>query len=248
MLGDTSLHQKIKTSQEYDKEVSQALEVILKNGPHSLIKGLEEWNLEDGIILYCSQVYVPRDDALRREIVKGYHDHVTTGHPGQWKSYELISREFWWPGISTFVKSYVDGYVTCQATKIQPKNKVLLQPNQIPTNIWGVITMDFITDLPVSQGFNSLFGVVDRLSKATIIAPCNKTITAKETAKLYMNHIWRCTGLPQQVISDRGPQFVSQVVQEVWSKLGVQSTMSTAFHPQTDGETERINQELEQYL
>ena len=108
--------------------------------------------------------------------------------------------------------------------------------------------MDFIPDLPVSQGFNSLFIVVDHLSKATIITPCNKTITAKETAKLYMNHVWKRTGLPQQVISDQGPQFVSQVMQEVWSKLGVKLTMSKAFHPQTDGETECINQELEQYL
>ena len=107
--------------------------------------------------------------------------------------------------------------------------------------------MDFITDLPVSQGFDSLFVVVDRLSKATIIVPCNKTITAEETAKLYMNHVWRHTGLPQQVISDRGPQFASQVMQEVWNKQGVRSTMSTVFHPQTDGETERVNQELEQY-
>ena len=118
VLGDTSLRQQIKCSQEYDKEVSQALEVILKNSPRSLTKGLEEWNLEDGIILYHGQFYVPRDDILRHEIVKRYHDHVATGHPGQWKTYELVSREFWWPGISTFVKSYVDGCATCQATKI----------------------------------------------------------------------------------------------------------------------------------
>ena len=104
--------------------------------------------------------------------------------------------------------------------------------------------MDFITDLPVSQGFDSLFVVVDCLSKATIIVPCNKTITAEETAKVYMNHVWRCTGLPQQVISDRGPQFASQVMQEVWSKLGVKSTMSTSFHPQTDGETEHIKSRI----
>jgi glycerol-3-phosphate dehydrogenase len=108
--------------------------------------------------------------------------------------------------------------------------------------------MDFITDLPVSQGYDSLFIVVDRLSKATIVTPCNKTITAEETANLYMENIWRQTGLPHQVISDRGPQFASKVMQEVWNKLNVKSTMSTAFHPQTDGETEHINQELEQYL
>jgi transposase InsO family protein len=90
--------------------------------------------------------------------------------------------------------------------------------------------------------------VVDRLSKAVIVAPCNKTITAEETAQLYLDNVWRRTGLPQQVISDRGPQFASKVMQEIWNKLGVKSTMSTAFHPQTDGETERVNQELEQYL
>jgi len=248
VLGDTTLRQRIKSTQEYDKDVSIALETILKNGPRSLTRGLEEWNLEDGIILYRGQVYVPKDDILRRDIVKRYHDHVATGHPGRWKTYELISREFWWPGISTFVKSYVDGCATCQATKIRPRNKVPLQPNQIPTDVWGIITMDFITDLPISQGYDSLFVVVDRLSKATIVTPCTKTITAEETSKLYMDHVWRRTGLPRQVISDRGPQFASKVMQEVWGKLGVKSTMSTAFHPQTDGETERVNQELEQYL
>ena len=248
VLGDTTLRQRIKSSQEYDQDVSTALETILKNGPRSIVKGLEEWNLEDGIILHRGQVYVPKNEDLRRDIVKKYHNHVAIGHPGRWKTYELVSRDFWWPGISTFVKNYVDGCSTCQATKIRPKNQVPLQPNQVPTDVWGVITMDFITDLPNSQGYDSLFVVVDRLSKATIVTPCTKTITAEETSKLYMDNVWRRTGLPRQVISDRGPQFASKVMQEVWNKLGVKSTMSTAFHPQTDGETERVNQELEQYL
>jgi hypothetical protein len=181
-------------------------------------------------------------------IVKKYHEHTALGHPGRWKTFEMVSREFWWPGMSTFVKSYVDRCATCQATKIRPKNQVPLIPNQIPTNVWGIITMDFITDLPNSQGYDSLFMVVDCLSKATIISPCTKTIRAEETSKLYMDNVWRRTGLPHQVISDRGPQFASKVMQEVWNKLGGKSTMSTAFHPQTDGETERVNQELEQYL
>jgi hypothetical protein len=248
VLGDTSLRQQIKTTQEYDKDVSTAIEAILKNGPRSLAKGLEEWNLEDGIILHRGQVYIPKNEELRRDIVKRYHEHTASGHPGRWKTYELVSREFSWPGMSTFVKSYVDGCATCQATKIRPKNQVPLVPNQIPTDVWGIITMDFITDLPKSQGYGSLFVVEDHLSKATIISPCTKTITAEETSKLYMNNVWRRTGLPHQVMSDRGPQFASKVMQEVWNKLGVKSTMSTAFHPQTDGETERVNQELEQYL
>ena len=108
--------------------------------------------------------------------------------------------------------------------------------------------MDFITDLPLSNRYDSLFVVINRLSKAVIVTPCTKTIMADGTAQLYLNHVWKRTGLPQQVISDCGPQFASKVMQEIWSKLGVKSTMSTAFHPQTDGEMEQVNQELEQYL
>jgi transposase InsO family protein len=246
--GNKSIRDRIKSAQTYDTEVSHALETVLKNGPRAITKGLQDWNLEDGIILYRGHVYVPKDDTLRQDIVKSCHENIATGHPGRWKTYELVSREFWWPGMSTFVRDYVDGCAKCQSTKVRPKTHVPLQPNQVPTDIWGIITMDFITDLPLSKGFDSLFVVVDRLSKAVVLAPCNKTITAEETAKLYMTHVWRRTGLPRQVISDRGPQFASKVMQEIWTKLDVKSTMSTAFHPQTDGETERVNQELEQYL
>ena len=98
--------------------------------------------------------------------------------------------------------------------------------------------MDFIMDLPMSKGYDSLLVVVDRLSKAIILAPCNKTITAEETSQLYIDHIWKRTGLPKKVISDRGPQFASKVMRKIWEKLGVKSSLSTAFHPQTDGETE----------
>jgi transposase InsO family protein len=248
MQGDTTLQERIKSVQDYDTEVTKALESVLKNGPRSISKGLEDWNLEDGIILYRGHVYVPNDAKLQQDIVKSYHKHITTGHPGRWKTYELISQEFWWPGMSKFVHDFIDGCAICQSTKIRPRTQVPLKPNQIPTNVWGIITMDFITNLPTSKGFNSLFVVVDRLSKATIISPCNKTITADGIAQLYLDQVWRRTGLPRQVISDRGPQFASKVMQEIWNKLGVKSTLSTAFHPQTDGETEQVNQELEQYL
>jgi hypothetical protein len=94
----------------------------------------------------------------------------------------------------------------------------------------------------------SWWWIVSAKPPLSIVTPCNKTITAEETANLYMENVWRRTGLPRQVISDRGPQFASKVMQEVWNTLNVKSTMSTAFHPQTDSETEHINQELEQYL
>jgi len=108
--------------------------------------------------------------------------------------------------------------------------------------------MDFVTDLPSMHGHDSIFVVIDCFSKATIIAPCRKDITAEQTSKLYLEQVWQRTGLLQQVISDRGPQFASQVMKELWNKLRVKASLSTAFHPQTNGEMEHINQEIEQFF
>ena len=108
--------------------------------------------------------------------------------------------------------------------------------------------MDFVTDLPSSNNYDSMFVVVDRFSKAIIVSPCHKDITAEQTSQLYLDQVWQRTGLPKQVISDRVPQFASKVMRELWEKLGVKLSLSTAFHPQTDGETERVNQEIEQFF
>jgi hypothetical protein len=101
------------------------------------------------------------------------------GHPGQWKTLELITREYYWPGMTEFVKAYIKGYATCQTTKIQPPVKVPLKPTEILEGLWETITMDFITDLPTLKGYDSILTVVDCHSKAIILSPCNKTITAE---------------------------------------------------------------------
>ena len=99
--------------QDYNMKVTKALESILKNGLKSISKGLENWNLKDSIILYSGQVYIPKNNNLHQDIVKTYHEHITTGHPGWWKTYKLVSRNFWWPKMSTFVCNFVDEYATC---------------------------------------------------------------------------------------------------------------------------------------
>jgi len=108
--------------------------------------------------------------------------------------------------------------------------------------------MDFIVDLPTSNGYDSILTVVNHHSKAIILAPCHKTITAEQTSQLLLDYVWKRTGFPLTIISDQGPQFAAQVTQELWRKLGIKQKLSTAFHPQTDGESERVNQEIEQYL
>jgi hypothetical protein len=157
-------------------------------------------------------------------------------------------RDFWWPGITTFVKAYIKGCATCQTTKIKPPVKVPLKPNKIPQGIWETIMMDFIMDLPVSNGYDLILTVVDRHSKAIILSPCHKTITAEQTSQLLIDNVWKWTSFPLTIILDRGPQFATQVTQEFWRKLGIKQKLSITFHPQMDGELEQVNQELKQYL
>lgn len=118
----------------------------------------------------------------------------------------------------------------------------------IPDGPWKDISTDFTTDLPISNGYDSILVVVDRFSKEGRFIPCNKDITAVETATLFKDHVWKLHGLPTMIVSDRGPQFAAKVMQELCKLLGIKSKLSTAFHPQTDGQTERLNRDLQQYL
>ena len=113
---------------------------------------------------------------------------------------------------------------------------------------WVDVSADFITDLPLSNSFDSILTVVDRFSKETEFIPCNKTVTALDTTKLYLFHVWKDHGLPHTIVSDRGLQFASQVMMDLCRRLGISPKLSTVHHPQTDGQTEVMNREVQQYL
>jgi len=162
---------------------------------------------------------------------------------------ELIGRNYWWPGITKEVGRYVDGCDACQRYKNQSKAPAgKLMPNAIPEKPWSYISADFITKLPLAQRYNAILVVCDCFSKmAHFIATMEKT-SAEGLAKLFRDHIWKLHRLPESIISDRGVQFAAEMMKELNNLLGIQTKLSTAYHPQTDGQTKRINQELEQYL
>jgi len=120
--------------------------------------------------------------------------------------------------------------------------------NSILEKPWMHISADFITKLPLVQGYDSILVVVDRLTKMVYFIPTTEKISAEELARLFRDNMWKLHGLPESIISDRKPQFMAELMRELNQMLGIESKMSTAFHPQTDGQTERVNQELEQYL
>ena len=151
--------------------------------------------------------------------------------------------------MSQFIDKYVEACDNCLRSK--PKLHHMykqLKPNETPERRWGTISMDFVMPLPKSNGYTGILVVMDRLTKMSHFIPIRRDITAIETAETLMKHIFKNHGLPDKIISDRGSQFAANVIQEMYKKLNITIALSTAYHPQTDGQTKRVNQDLETYL
>ena len=233
-----------------------ALTTMLEQGPATLRRELGDWTIKQfkgrNIIFFKGKNYIPRDDNLRRDIARMFHDHETAGHPGELETYNSIHQHYWWPGLPTYVKNYIQGCGLCQQFKI---NRSPSRPMYLPTEgaqltqPFANCSMDFITDLPPVDGFDSILVMVDQgLTKGVILTPCSKTITTEDTGKLLLENLYKRFRLPDKIISDRGPQFASKSFVELLKLLGITSALLTAYHPQTDGTTEQVNQEIEAYL
>jgi transposase InsO family protein len=231
----------------FEKGVKEAWERLRKGTSEG--RADSDWTEEEGVLYFRSKIYVPDVQDLRQRIVALHHDTLMSGHPGRWKTTELVARNFWWPQMTRYIGRYTSTCDLCLRTKIRrqaPHGE--LQPLQIPEARWETISVDFIVELPEAHGFDAVMCVVDSVSKRAHFVPTHTTITSLGTARLFLNHAWKLHGLPRSVVSDRGPQFVSEFTKELYRLLGIQLASSTAYHPQTDGQTERVNQELEQYL
>ena len=160
-----------------------------------------------------------------------HYDTPVGGHGGRWKTAELITRNYWWPGVTKKIGRYMDGCDTCQRYKNWSEAPVgKLMPNAIPEKPWSHISADFITKLPLAQGYNAILVVCDCFSKiAHFIATTEKTL-AEGLVKLFRDHIWKLHGLPESIISDRGAQFVAGMMKELNNLLGIQTKLSMAYY------------------
>jgi len=208
----------------------------------------KEWSIEDGLVLKEEKIYMP-EGILRVEVIRRYHDTAVGGHGGRWKTTELVGRNYWWLGMTKEVAKYVEGCDLCQRHKNQaeaPAGK--LMPNSIPEKPWRHISADFIVKLPLAQGYDAILVVCDHLTKMAHFIPTMEKTSAAGLARLFRDNVWKLHGLPESIISDRGAQFVAEMMRELNERLGIRTKLSTAYHPQTDGQTKRVNQELKQYL
>ena len=203
----------------------------------------------DGFLRLDDRIYIPSSDDLRLRILRYKHDHILSGHYGYNKTLELIRREYTWPGIRDFVKDYCGSCTVCKRSKT-PRHKPYgtLQQLPIPEKPWNSISMDFIEQLPSSSGYTSILVVVDRLTKQAVFIPTVDTIDAPELARLFILHIFSKHGVPSHVTSDRGSEFVSRFFRSLAKALDIELHFTSGYHPEADGQTERTNQTLEQYL
>ena len=221
-----------------------------KPGPSSSKQlSLAECKEDSGRLLYQDRLYVPDYMPLKLRLIQDFHEMPAAGHPGRSKTPELLARQYYWPKLHKDVDQFLRNCHTCQCSRTSRHvSFAVLRPLPIPNAAWHHISMDFITGLPWSNGCNAVLVVVCRLTKMRHFIPRRDTCTAEQLADLYARHIFRLHGLPESIISDRGTQFTAKFWRALCRILKIEALLSTPFHPQTDGQTERSNAILEQYL
>ena len=202
--------------------------------------------IKEDLLCWKNRVYVPQ--GMRQRVMKSEHDSKVAGHFGRERTLELISWNYYWPNMEQDIRKYCGECDTCQRTKATRHAKHgLLHPLELPCKPWTHISTDLITDLPESARPTMILIVVDRFSKMAHFIPIKKK-DSPTVARAYLENIWKYHGLPEDVVSDRDSTFTGSLFTDLYNYLGMQRSLSTAYHPQTDGQTERINQVIEAHL
>lgn len=207
------------------------------------------WTLHDGILLRNDKMVVSEQDNLRIKLLDDLHSRLTSAHPGRNKLRKMMQSQYWWPGLSRDVDRFVANCLVCRSSKA-PRDKTpgLLHPLPVPLRAWKHIQMDFKTMPRDRKGYDNLLVMVCLLSKRSWCIPCTQGVTAKDVAKMYYYGPYRVFGLPQQIGSDRGPQFVSHFTDELSKLLGTTWKLGSSGHSQTQGQVERMNQAIQQRI
>ncbi|XP_058733853.1 uncharacterized protein LOC131605523 [Vicia villosa] len=207
------------------------------------------FEFKQGLLYFKNRIFLPDDLEFRASMLKECHSTPSAGHSGLKPTLARISATFSWPGIARDVKHYVRCCSSCQHNKyLTTKKQGMLQPLEIPKQVWEDLSMDFITHLPKSFGHTVIWVVCDRLSKFAHFIALPPKFSAVDLARRFSVEICRLHGIPKTIVSDRDPIFLSTFWKELFRVQGTTLKYSTAYHPETDGQTEVLNRCLETYL
>ncbi|KAE8958546.1 hypothetical protein PR001_g31017, partial [Phytophthora rubi] len=250
MPNKVTVAQSAKTMYSWNKDLLWIVKMF-KQGDE-----VPKYSLQDGILYYqtaedeAPRLYIPDDEDLNNRVICENHDAVVAGHPGFYKTYLAVRERYYWPKMMKYIQRYVNTCEMCQRNKArQTKPPGLLRPLDIPKGRWTDVSMDFVVSLPVSANDNNAIRViVDRLTKRAKFIATKTTDNTTEIANVFMKSYVKDHGVPKTIVSDRDTKFTSKLWQSIVSTLGTKHNLSSAFRPQTDGQTERTNRFIGDYL
>ncbi|KAK8980910.1 hypothetical protein V6N11_048039 [Hibiscus sabdariffa] len=239
-----TLIQLIQEKQLCDRAIAAHVQDIAEGKP-------TEFRFRDeGVLCFKERIVVPNDSELRRTILTEVHSSPFSMHPGSTKMYRDLKCEYYWVGLKKDVAKFVSKCMVCQRVKAEHQfPSGLLQPLRIPEWKWERITMDFVTGLPMTPSKkDSVWVIVDRFTKCAHFLPVHTTYTFDKLAELYISEVVRLHGVTKSIVSDRDPKFTSRFWESLHTALGSRLNFSTSYHPQSDGQSERVIQVLEDML
>ncbi|GKC91091.1 ty3-gypsy retrotransposon protein [Tanacetum coccineum] len=229
---------------DYYSTTPEGREFVTRVAQH--VDALPDHHIHDGLVYIRDRLFIPDIPSLRLKLLNEFHSTTIGGHSGITATIKRISGSFSWPHLRKDVTRFIHECTICQQTKYsRQKPYGLLQALPIPNQVWEEISMDFITNLPNSNGKSAIWVIVDRLTKFAHFLALPPHYTAASLATLFLNHIYRLHGLPKSILSDRDPIFLSRFWKELFGQIGTKLLHSSAYHPQTDGQTEVVNRCLE---
>lgn len=212
-------------------------------------QAIPNFTLSNGLLRYKEKLFIGSNGTLRQQLLDSFHNSDLGGHSGERATYQRVKLHFHWPKMKQQVIELVKSCLVCQKNKSEHvPYPGLLQPLPIPEQAWTHISMDFVEGLPKSQNKDVILVVVDRLTKYAHFISMTHPYTAQDVAQIFMDQVFKLHGLPQVLLTDRDSLFTSTIWQSLFKSLGVELHLTSAYHPQTDGQTERVNQCLENYL
>jgi len=213
--------------------------VELKTGSLTIKKGLWFWK---------DKLFIPANSAVKQQLLQEFHDSLLGGHGGYQKTLARLSAQCFWKNMANTVEEYIRACSICQQAKYSNQPPAgLLQPLPIPNQIWQDIAMDFITGLPLSHGYSVILAIIDCLSKFAHFLPLTVDFSAPKVTDLFIKEIMSIHGLLQTIVSDRDKDFTSKFWEQICVRQGIKLARSSAYHPQTDGQTEVLNRCLEMF-
>lgn len=234
----------LATAISTDPELSSIVQA-LRHDPGSR----PPFQLLQGCLYYKGRIVLPATSSWIPRLLEEFHCTPVGGHSGAYRTYRRLAASIYWKGMMKHTQQFVAECLVCQKNKYDTLAPAgLLQPLPIPTAVWEDIAMDFITGLPRSYGFDGIWVVIDRFTKYAHFIGLKHPFTAKSLAGIFAKEIVRLHGVPRSIVSDRDSIFLSIFWTEFFDKWGTKLRMSTAYHPQTDGQSEVLNRCLEQYL